>query len=204
MDQYKNADGTYTSPRNGKNYKSLTAFIAHWHYAGHTDPKTFAKRLYNVKCQHCREEVIVSNYKRHEQACYLNPNNIKHCVICDAPIKDYKRSKGTCSHKCSNKFFSHLRNKPKTYSKYTTICWKEHKKECIVCGENKIVAVHHLNEDHNDNRIENLIPLCPTHHQYMHSRYKSEILPIVEEYVKTFISGSPNLVMAPRLGRGIM
>lgn len=56
----------------------------------------------------------------------------------------------------------------------------------MVCDEDKIVAVHHLNEDHTDNRIENLIPMCPTHHQYMHSRYKSEIQHIVDEYVKQF------------------
>lgn len=184
MEQYKNSDGTYTSPKNGKTYKSLKAFIAHWHYAGHVNPSSFAKRLYNLKCQFCNDEVIVSNHKRHEQACYLNPANIRHCEVCQQPIKDYKNSKGTCSHSCSNKFFSHLRNKPEKYSRYTTICWKEHKKECVVCGEDKIVAVHHMNEDHNDNRIENLVPLCPTHHTYMHSKYKSEILPIVEEYVK--------------------
>ena len=80
-----------------------------------------------------------------------------------------------------------MRNKPENYTRYTTICWKEHKKECIVCGENKIVAVHHYNENHDDNRIENLVPLCPTHHQYMHSRYAEEIKHIVDNYVNTFI-----------------
>ena len=186
MEQYRNLDGTYTSPKNGKVYKSLKAFTSHWHYAGTKDPATFAKRLYNVKCQYCTEEFIVSNLNRHEAACYLNPSNIRKCEVCETPIKDYKHSKGTCSHSCSNKLFSHLRNKPESYSRYTTICWKEHKKECVVCGENKIVAVHHMNEDHNDNRIENLVPLCPTHHAYMHSRYKNEILHIVEEYIKQF------------------
>ena len=72
---------------------------------------------------------------------------------------------------------------------YQTLCFTKHKKECIICGENKIVAVHHMNEDHSDDRIENLIPLCPTHHQYMHSRYKAEILPKVEEYVEKFKLG---------------
>jgi hypothetical protein len=55
-----------------------------------------------------------------------------------------------------------------------------------VCGENKIVAVHHLNEDHADNTISNLVPLCPTHHQYMHSKFKDEILDIVMQYVENF------------------
>ena len=29
MEQYKNADGTYTSPKNGKTYKSFKSFNAH-------------------------------------------------------------------------------------------------------------------------------------------------------------------------------
>ena len=35
-----------------------------------------------------------------------------------------------------------------------------------------------------NNEIENLIPLCPTHHQYMHSRHKDEIQHIINEYVE--------------------
>jgi len=69
---------------------------------------------------------------------------------------------------------------------YRTLCFKHHKKECVVCGEDKIVAVHHYDHNHNNNNIENLIPLCPTHHQYMHSRHKDLIEKEVEEYVHNF------------------
>ena len=184
MDEFKNNDGTYTSPKNGKIYKNLKSFLAHWYYAGTTKPNDFKERLYNVQCEYCKEEKIISNIKRHEESCYLNPKNKRTCVVCDEPIKDYKNSKGTCSHSCSNKFFRHLRNKPEKYSNYRTICWEHHEKVCIVCGEDKIVAVHHVNEDHNDNRPENLVPLCPTHHQYVHSKYKDEVQPIIDEYLK--------------------
>ena len=186
MEQYRNADGTYTSPKNNRTYKTLKAFTAHWHYKGTTDPKSFSERLRNIQCQHCADKVIVSNISRHEKSCYLNPDNLRLCEVCDTPIKNYKYSKGTCSHRCSNKFFSHLRNKPENYIRYTTLCWKNHKKECVVCKEDKIVAVHHYNEDHNDNRIENLVPLCPTHHQYMHSKYKCEVIDIVDNYIEQF------------------
>ena len=56
-----------------------------------------------------------------------------------------------------------------------------------MCGENKIVAVHHMNENRKDNRVVNLVPLCPTHHQYIHSKYKNEVLPIVQKYLKNQI-----------------
>ncbi len=192
MEQFKNKDGSYTSPKNGKIYKSEKALRAHLNYAGTTNPTAFAERLYNVNCQFCKNEIIVSNIKKHERTCYLNPDNIKLCKVCEKPIKDYKKSKGTCSHSCSNKFFSHLRNKPENYTRYTTICWKTHKKECVICGESKIVAVHHMNKNHKDNRVENLVPLCPTHHTYMHSKYKEDILPLVQEYLRQFISDSPS------------
>jgi hypothetical protein len=75
-----------------------------------------------------------------------------------------------------------------TLGAYRSICWQHHKKECVVCKEDKIVTVHHMNEDHNDNRPENLVPLCPTHHQYLHSRYRKEIIDIVEDYVYKYIN----------------
>ena len=181
--QYAIGDGTYKSPKNGKIYKSEKALTAHLSYAGHVSSTTFAERLYDVECEHCKKMVSCTGIKKHRDSCYLNPINLKLCEVCESPIKDYRHSKGTCSHSCSNKFFKHLRNKPDTYTRYTTICWENHKKECIVCGENKIVAVHHYNDNHNDNSIENLVPLCPTHHQYVHSRYKHEVIDKIDAYV---------------------
>ena len=141
-----------------------------------------------IACQYCSKETTLGNIKKHEDSCYLNPKNIVSCKNCGSPIKNYKSSKGTCSRSCANTHFKSGENNGNWKgTQYQTLCFSQHKKECIICGEDKIVAVHHLNEDHNDNRIENLVPLCPTHHQYMHSRYKSEIQHKVDEYVKQFI-----------------
>ena len=143
-----------------------------------------------VSCVHCNKETTIGNIKKHEHSCYMNPENIKRCPVCDSVIKNYKTSKGTCSRACANTFFKSGENNGNWKgSQYQTLCFTKHKKECIICKEDKIVAVHHMNEDHEDNRIENLIPLCPTHHQYMHSRYKEEILPKVEEYIEKFKLG---------------
>lgn len=67
---------------------------------------------------------------------------------------------------------------------YTTVAWRHHERKCLICDERNIVAVHHLNENHDDNRPENLVPLCPTHHQYMHSKHKRLIENKVLSYVK--------------------
>ncbi len=96
----------------------------------------------------------------------------------------YKRR--FCSVSCSKARDDYWK---KNITKYTTICWKYHKKECIICGENKIVSVHHYDKNHNNNNPENLIPLCPTHHHYMHSKYESEIANKVKTYASQFQGG---------------
>lgn len=184
LEQYLAPDGTYVSPRNGKRYKTLKAFKSHWHYSGHVKPDTLRSRLYNVNCEYCSKSVVVTNIRKHQRSCYLNPKNIRTCIICSNPIKNYKTSKGTCSRSCSNKHFrSGKANGNWNDDRYTTTCFLYHKKECVVCGENKIVAVHHLDENRDNNNPSNLIPLCPTHHQYFHSRHRHEVEHIINQYL---------------------
>lgn len=188
FETYKNKNGTYTSPRNGKTYKSLKAFRAHWNYSGKGfDPNALTNSLYKVECQYCGSKHTNANINRHEDSCYLNPSNIRLCEVCETPIKDYKNSKGTCSRSCANKHFrTGEGNGNYRGTNYTQICFDNHKKECIVCGEEKIVAVHHNDCNHYNNDPENLIPLCPTHHTYVHSRYKDEVQPIIDKYIGTW------------------
>jgi hypothetical protein len=191
MDQlllYQNDDGTFTSPKNGKVYLSYRSFKSHFYY-NHTSTSDITSRLYKVTCEYCNKEVTNSNIQRHIDGCYLNPINMILCKICNNPIKKYKTSKGTCSHACSNKHFRvGLTNGNYKGKRYRTICFAHHKKQCVVCGENKIVTVHHYDHDHTNDEPANLIPLCPTHHQYVHSRYKKHVLPIIEQYRQTFIN----------------
>lgn len=151
----------------------------------------FIKTGNHVKrnCRYCNHETTASVLPVHEKNCYLNPLNLKECPICDKPIKKWKRNK-TCSYSCANKFTkSGSNNGNWKESTYRTTCFGRHKKQCVICGEDKIVAVHHFDGNRDNNKVENLIPICPTHHQYCHSRYYSEIRNIIEEYVKKFIGG---------------
>jgi hypothetical protein len=66
---------------------------------------------------------------------------------------------------------------------YLVVAWRYHERKCVVCKEVNVVAVHHLNGNHDDNDPKNLVPLCPTHHTYMHSRHKTKIINIVNDYV---------------------
>jgi hypothetical protein len=149
--------------------------------------------LTKVTCEFCNKEYTKSNITRHKNSCMNNPtvrkSKEKTCPVCSSFF--YTES-ATCSNSCANTYFRSGVNNPKhsPYSKnsYVTICFSYHKKECIICGEDKIVAVHHYDENHSNNTPENLIPLCPTHHQYFHSKYRFIVEPKIIEYRESFLS----------------
>lgn len=141
-----------------------------------------------VKCKYCQKEFGTCNIKRHEKYCYLNPTNLKQCPVCEEPIENYKTSE-TCSYSCSNTHFRSGESNPNwKQDSYRSTCFAYHNKKCIICDEDKIVSVHHVDENKKNNKPENLLPMCPTHHQYMHSRYRKLIQPKVDRYLSEFNS----------------
>jgi hypothetical protein len=115
----------------------------------------------------------------------------KMCPVCSTEFEtiiNHQHEKVTCSHSCANTYFRSGKLNPNWKGeRYRSLCFEYHKKECVICGENKIVAVHHFDENHNNNEPSNLIPLCPTHHQYVHSAYKDEVIDRIIEYRNKFI-----------------
>ena len=91
-----------------------------------------------------------------------------------------------CSRSCANSVGG--KTKAEIYhsdenAHYTTVCFRHHEKKCVICNEVNIVSVHHLDGNHSNNNPENLIPLCPTHHQYWHSKFR----PLIEQVVMMYI-----------------
>ena len=121
----------------------------------------------------------------------LNSNLLEYriCPSCGNKfsVKRYKK-KVTCSNSCSNRHFRSGQNatnwKEDVDVGYRTVCFRHHEKKCVYCGEDKIVTVHHYDHNHDNNAPPNLIPLCPTHHQYVHSRYRYIVQPIIDEYIE--------------------
>ena len=114
------------------------------------------------------------------------------------PIKDYKKS-STCSKPCSqiyfkDKFLNTSKNRDMSWvgenykgPSYSLICFKYHKHKCIICDEDLAVDVHHYDKNDKNNKKENLVPLCATHHRYMHNKnYIYIIKECVDEYVFKF------------------
>jgi hypothetical protein len=119
-------------------------------------------------------------------------NITKDCPVCGNTFETKlgsKKEKITCSHSCANTYFRSGELHPNWKDEsYRSTCFEHHNKKCVICDENKIVTVHHYDENHNNNKPENLIPLCPTHHQYVHSRYKDEVINKIEDYRYRFIN----------------
>lgn len=115
----------------------------------------------------------------------------KKCPVCQTTFKTKqgaKKEKETCSYSCSNSFFRSGESHPNwKESSYRSTCFLYHEKKCVICGEDKILDVHHYDENHKNNSPENLIPLCPTHHAYWHSRFKLLVEEKINEYKNNFI-----------------
>ena len=92
--------------------------------------------------------------------------------------KAYKQAK-FCNRSCANNRQQWWNNNA---THYKTIAMQHYKHECVVCGFDKIVAVHHIDENHFNNDPKNLIPLCPNHHEMVHSKWKNEIIPFITEW----------------------
>lgn len=136
----------------------------------------------NINIEHLKSRI--TKYKK----------ETKICPVCGEPFETQignKEERTTCSYSCSNTYFrSGTFNPNWKEDSYRTTCFEYHKKECIICGENKIVAVHHYDENKKNNKPENLIPMCPTHHQYVHSQYKDGVIKKINDYRDKFLSSS--------------
>lgn len=121
----------------------------------------------------------------------------KTCPICGNCFETklgHKKEKTVCSHSCANTYFRSGKLNPNYknddelngVASYVIICFRYHEKKCVCCDEKNIVEVHHYDNNKKNNKPENLIPLCPTHHKYWHSKFRSLIRSIIDEYVENF------------------
>ncbi len=105
----------------------------------------------------------------------------------------WERKKGICK-RCKREIFIHAKgfcpgcynfvfkleyNKEWNRRKYHNIkseLYKEVTKSCVLCGFDKVVDLHHLDENKKNNSKENLVGLCPNHHKMFHNfNYRKEV-----------------------------
>lgn len=87
-----------------------------------------------------------------------------------------------CSRSCSNSVGGRAKAKKYGISQYYTIASKFYEKKCAVCGEDRVVDVHHIDENRNNNDPSNLIFLCPNHHALWHRNKDIEVKLVIENW----------------------
>ncbi len=51
---------------------------------------------------------------------------------------------------------------------YRTKCLSHKPEQCLICGTEENIDVHHKDGDPQNNSLENLVPLCEKHHTGVH------------------------------------
>lgn len=161
-DKANHAKHCDSNPNKHKQYENIRKALTKRHNTRLGEVTDFA-----VICDACDDEFIV------EEREHMHP--IKERYFCSKSCANSTGGKAKAA-----------KYHPDELAQYQTVCFRHHPKECVVCEEQNVVAVHHYNENHDDNRPENLVPLCPTHHIYMHSKHKYLIEDQVAEYVNNF------------------
>lgn len=86
---------------------------------------------------------------------------------------------------CYNFVFHLEKNKAWNYKKWHNLdleTYNKLTKMCVICGFDKVVDLHHLDDNHKNNSEDNLVGLCPNHHKMLHDfKYRAEMLKILKE-----------------------
>jgi hypothetical protein len=111
----------------------------------------------------------------------------KDCPVCGKSFQTslgHRDEKTVCSVSCSNTHFRSGENNGSWIdgrshfggTEARRICLEHWPHKCALCPWDKVIEVHHIDDDHDNNEPENLIPLCPNHHRLtIMNEYKDDI-----------------------------
>lgn len=140
-------------------------------------------------CINCKKEKKIAGSGKSKGLC--NPcyrhliwkRKLTRCPRCERMRPHH--AQGLCNG-CYNSVFNIQNVKMHNTLKYHKIpheLYKEiTKKGCVVCGFNKIIDLHHLDMNHQNNAVENLTGLCSNHHKMAHHRdFQKEVFQALKE-----------------------
>jgi hypothetical protein len=135
-------------------------------------------------CTNCHEE------KEHHAKglCYSCYKKLKwqpklgKCKRCKREMAIH--AKGLCAG-CYNYVFHLESNKAYHQRKQNKVDLKTFRKtteSCAMCEFNKIVDIHHIDANKQNNSPKNLVGLCPNHHRMIHNfKFRNEIFQALKE-----------------------
>jgi hypothetical protein len=140
------------------------------------------------ECKNCKKIKEVALSGKSEGLCHscykklLWKPELVECKRCSRTLPNH--AKGFCAGCYNSIFFLEavkLHN-AKRYHQIDPMIYKKVVEKCVVCDFNKIVEIHHLNHNNQDNSSTNLIGVCPNHHKMIHSKkHQREVFNILEQ-----------------------
>ena len=137
-----------------------------------------------VKCLGCGKEEE-HHGKGYCYNCYKRLSWKRKKIVCKRCKREIpNHAKGLCSG-CYNFVFHLDKNKAQNYKKWHNLDIETYKRitqKCMICGFDKIVDLHHLDEHKYNHSETNLIGLCPNHHKMLHDfRYRKEMRDLLKQ-----------------------
>lgn len=147
--------------------------------------------MVRVKCSVCGKEFDreLKSYninKKRGQNIYCSKEcqmaqqktgQLVHCAYCNKSIYATKhrieKSKSGlifCSHSCNASYFNPITKKKEDSGTYRERAFKTYEHKCAICGwsgDERVLEVHHIDENRDNNDLDNLIILCPMCHRYL-------------------------------------
>lgn len=173
------------------------------HYITEKDGRR--RKATEIICDHCGSTFLKAinrvsdkNYCTVECAHHARTNRV--VVTCSGCHTDIQRARNEltksksglyfCSRSCKDeaqriggiKEIQPPHYGTKTNRVYRDIAFTHYKPECVICGFDKVIHVHHIDGNHTNDCPSNLIPLCPNHHGMAHmTLYEEEIYELIQQ-----------------------
>lgn len=139
----------------------------------------------NKICKICKKDFNVKMYRKDSakycsKNCYDIRNGIPiqyNCLFCNKEfVYPPNRPRRYCSHKCANKGRSIHLLEPKHPNNFKRFWMRRGMiiQKCEKCGYDEckeILGIHHIDENRNNNKRENLLILCPNCHSLIHRKH---------------------------------
>lgn len=97
------------------------------------------------------------------------------CPVCGTKFGylEYEKPRTTCSYSCANTYFRSGKDHPNykeelTEGSYRRRALEYYGAKCLLCDEYEVTEVHHIDGNRDNNSMDNLVVLCPTHHTKVH------------------------------------
>lgn len=155
-----------------------SVFLCHVRYCNKNPNKDIIKQKCSKRIRETGAKKRLDRLQIFKRKCYNCDNEFewkttKKNIDFDKPV--------FCCLRCAKQYAAKLRS----ITHYVTICFKYHDKKCCICGFDKVVEVHHNDNNHKNNDKYNLIPICPNHHIMVRMlKYKDELQIIIDNYIE--------------------